>query len=88
MIHNGEQSRSIGFVEIFKTKFFEPSGEYDIVSTSNRPIDAGLAHCPASSDHNGGTDLCPIFPAVIMAQPVPSLLAMALNHSAKGTETL
>ena len=76
MIHNGEQSRSIGFVEIFETKFVEPSGEYVIVSTSNRPIDAGLAHCPASSDQKGGADMFPIFPGVITAEPVPGFLAM------------
>ena len=76
MIHNGEQSRSIGFVEIFETKFVEPSGEYVIVSTSNRPIDAGLAHCPASSDQKSGTDLSPIFPGVITAEPAPGFLAM------------
>src|SRR6516165_10245773 len=76
MIHNNEQSGAIGFVEIFETKFGEPSGECDIVSTSHRPIDGGLAHCPASSDQKGGADMSPIFPGVITAQPVPGFLAM------------
>ncbi len=75
-IQNSEQSGSIGFVEIFETKFLEPSGECDLVSMSNRPIDAGLAHCPASSDQQGGADLSPIFPSVITAEPVPGFLAM------------
>jgi hypothetical protein len=76
MIQNGEQARSICFVEIFETKFLEPSGEYDIVAASNRPIDAGRAHGPASPDQQGGTDLSPIFPGVITAEPVPGFLAM------------
>jgi hypothetical protein len=73
LIHDNEQSGSIGLVEIFETKVLKPSGEYGLVPMSSRPIYDGLAHCPASSDQNGRTDI--VFPGVITAQPVPSFLA-------------